>query len=73
MALVFLRDKFFKCLFDFAFAGLFSEFGGQSVSGTDPDFIGGICDDLGFDPDLAFQVIGLEDMRRGWSKLFQAV
>jgi hypothetical protein len=54
MALVFLGDEFFKRFLDLAFAGFHSKFGRQSISGTDPDFIEGICDDPGFDPGLAF-------------------
>jgi hypothetical protein len=54
MAMIFLGDKFFKCLLDFAFTGFHSKFNGQSISGTDPDFIEGVCDDPGFDSGLAF-------------------
>jgi hypothetical protein len=73
MMMVFLGDKFFKHLFDFAFTGFHSKFDRQGISGIDPDLIGGICDDPGFDPGLAFRAISFEDVGKRWSKLFQAV
>jgi hypothetical protein len=73
IALIFLGDEFFKCFLDFAFTSFHSKFGRQSITGTDPDFIGGVCDNTGFDSSSAFQAIGFEDMEKGWSKLFRAV
>jgi hypothetical protein len=73
MTLILLGYKFFEHFLEFAFTSFHGEFGRQSVSGTDPDFIGGICDNSGFDSSSAFQVIGFEDIERGWSKLFWAV
>jgi hypothetical protein len=73
VALIFLGDKFCKHLLLFAFAGFCSKFSGEDITGTDPDFIRGVCNDTGFDPGSAFQAIGFEDMERGWSKLFRAI
>jgi hypothetical protein len=64
VTLIFLRDKFFKRFLDFAFTGFYSKFGRQNISGTDPDFIGGVCDNTGFDPSSIFQAIGFEEMGR---------
>jgi hypothetical protein len=54
MALIFLGDKFFKRLLDFAFTSFHGKFGGQSISSTDPDFIGDVCNDPSFDPGSMF-------------------
>jgi hypothetical protein len=54
VAPIFLGDKFFKRFLGFAFTSFHGEFGRQSVTGTNPDFIGGICDDTGFNPGLSF-------------------
>jgi hypothetical protein len=54
VTLVLLGDKFFKHFLDFAFIGFHGKFGRQSVAGTDPDFIGGVCNDSGFDLSSAF-------------------
>jgi hypothetical protein len=64
MAPIFLGDKFFKCFLDFAFTGFHGKFSRQSVASTDPDFIGGICDNTGFNLGSAFRAIGFEKIRR---------
>jgi hypothetical protein len=64
MALIFLRNEFFKCFLGFAFTGFHSKFSEQSVTSTDPDFIRGVCNNTGFDPGLVFRAIGFEDIGR---------
>jgi hypothetical protein len=54
VALILLGYKLFKRFLDFAFTGFHGKFGRQSVTGTDSDFIGGVCDDTGFDPSSTF-------------------
>jgi hypothetical protein len=61
---IFLGYEFFKHFLDFAFAGFYGKFSGQSIAGTEPDFIRNICDDTGFDPSSAFQTIGFKDVGR---------
>jgi hypothetical protein len=73
VTLILFGHKFCKRFLDFAFTSFHGKFDRQSVAGTDPDFIGGVCDDSGFNPSSAFQAIGFKDMERRWSKLFRAV
>jgi hypothetical protein len=60
VALIPLGDEFFKRFLNLAFTGFHGKFGRQGVTGTDPDFIGGVCDNSGFDPSSAFRAIGFK-------------